>query len=488
MGKRLHILGLGPAGLDRITLGNYRLLLKAEKVFVRTAQHPCVPELLAEGVKVQSFDKVYETGKSFEEVYDEIIFQLRKELERSGETIYAVPGHPYVAEKTVRLIGDKLVPECEVVIHPGLSFLDEIFRAVPFDPIEGVSVLGQESLKEAGIDSRQWLIIPQVYNKLVASEVKLDLMRVYPDEAEVIVVQALGTEGTKVLRLSLYELDHQDFDHLTTVVVPPCAESYTYRRLVEIMEILRSPGGCPWDREQTHESLKPYVIEETYEVIEAIENQDMYNLCEELGDLLLQVIFHAQVAAEAGEFDLADVLRGIISKLVRRHPHVFGEGKAATAREVIRTWEQIKAEEKAQDKSGTERFFEGSKSLPALMWAQWTQRKAAKVGFDWPDWHGPWAKVQEECRELETAISEGTGVREELGDLLFAVVNLARLMHFDAEEVLREAVRKFHRRFDKMAEFAAQEGHRLEEMSLEQMDVFWERAKFQEKNGKLASL
>ncbi|WP_206811382.1 bifunctional methyltransferase/pyrophosphohydrolase YabN [Paradesulfitobacterium ferrireducens] len=485
MGKKLHILGLGPAGLEQLTLGSYRLLQKADKVFMRTARHPCAEELREEGIRFESFDEMYESGKSFEEVYEGIISRLRHELVQNEEIIYAVPGHPNVAERTVRLLVDKLSPECELIIHPGLSFLDEIFRAVSFDPIEGVSVLSQEGLKTAGIDSRQWLIIPQVYDKLVASEIKLDLMRAYPDEAEVMVVKALGSKEPNVLKCPLYELDHQEFDHLTTVVVSPNSESYTYGRLVEIMEILRSPDGCPWDREQTHVSLKPYVIEEAYEVIEAIENQDVYNLCEELGDLLLQVIFHAQVAAEAGEFDMTDVLHGIITKLVRRHPHVFGEGKAATAREVIRTWEQIKAEEKAQNDDKT-RFFEGSKGLPALMWAQRTQRQAAKVGFDWPDWNGAWVKVQEECRELEQALREDHGIREEMGDLLFAVVNLARLMNFDAEEVLRETVRKFQHRFDKMMEFASQDGNNLGELSLEQLDVLWKRAKLEEKNAKLA--
>lgn len=479
MSSCLHVIGLGPAGLDQLTLGNYRRICSAKKIFARTAQHPCVQDLIAEGVCVESFDEIYAAGTSFEGVYERITEQLRKELQKCSEVIYTVPGHPMVAEKTVQLIREKLAQEYEVIIHPAMSFVDEIFRALNFDPIDGVLIRNYDVLKEGELTGRDWLVIPQVYDKLIASEVKLDLMNAYPDDAEAYVVQALGTALEQVDKLPLYELDHGKYDHLTTIVLPPNSDVVSFSKLAKVMQTLRSEGGCAWDRGQTHDTLRQYLIEESYEVLDAIEKKDMYNLCEELGDLLLQVVFHAQIASEASEFGLQDVLRGIIQKMIRRHPHVFGEEKAETADDVILTWDRIKLEEKENDNRPD--FFSDPKGLPALMWASSTQRRVAKVGFDWPDLNGPWCKVEEELQELESALADGMGIREELGDLMFAIVNLSRFLKLDTEEVLRDTVHKFQRRFLKMVELSGQGGLDFEQLSLDEMDIYWEKAKSQEK-------
>jgi len=481
MSSSLHVIGLGPAGLDHLTLGNYRLICSVKKIFARTAQHPCVQDLMAEGVCVESFDEIYAAETSFDEVYEKITEQLRNELKKSAEVIYTVPGHPMVAEKTVQLIVEKLTQEYNVVIHPSMSFVDEIFRVLKFDPIDGVSIRNYDALKDVELTGQEWLVIPQVYTKLIASEVKLDLMNAYPDEAWVFVVQALGTDFEHVDKLPLYEMDHGEYDHLTTIVLPPNSEAISFKKLAKVMKTLRSKGGCAWDREQTHDTLKKYLVEESYEVLEAIEKQDMYNLCEELGDLLLQVVFHAQIATEASDFELHDVLRGVIQKMIRRHPHVFGEEKAETADDVILTWDRIKLKEKESDKQPN--FFNDPKGLPALMWATSTQRKVAKIGFDWPSLDGPWGKVQEELQELESALADGIGIREELGDLLFAIVNLSRFLKLDSEEVLRDTIHKFQRRFLKMVELGKENGIDFEQLSLDEMDIFWEKAKSQEKSG-----
>lgn len=483
MSACLHVLGLGPAGLEQLTVGNYRRLSSAEKIFVRTVQHPCVQELMAEGVRVESFDEVYASESVFEEVYQQIIERLKKELKEGREVIYAVPGHPMVAERTIQLICENLADDFSVIIHPAMSFVDEIFRVLRFDPIEGVLIRNYDALKNSGITGTEWLIIPQVYNQFIASEVKLDLMDFYPDGAAVFVLRALGTPEERVDKLPLFEMDHGVFDHLTTVVLPPSEEVISLSKLVEVMARLRSPNGCPWDKEQTHQTLKSCLIEESYEVLDAIENDDMYNLCEELGDLLLQVVFHAQLASEDKNFEIQDVLRGIIQKLIRRHPHVFGEGKAETADDVILSWDKIKKEEKAEKKEVRE-FFNDPKGLPALMLADSTQRSAAKIGFDWSDLEGPYRKVQEELSELQESLQTGIGVREELGDLLFAVVNVARFLKLDAEEVLREAVHKFQARFLKTLELSREAEQDFEQLSLEEMDLFWDKAKSQEKQGK----
>ncbi|MHB8126034.1 MAG: bifunctional methyltransferase/pyrophosphohydrolase YabN [Desulfitobacteriaceae bacterium] len=488
MNPCLHVVGLGPGGLDQMTVGNYRLLLSSQKVFVRTSEHPCVQELIAGGLAVETFDSIYDTESSFEEVYEKIVEHLQKDLAEGSEVVYAVPGHPSVAEQTVALIYRELSQQYKIIIHPALSFLDGIFAAVPFDPIKGLIIKNYDDLKSSGITGREWLIIPQIYNKMIASDVKLDLLEIYPDDLEVLIIQSLGTVEQNLQKVLLHELDHQKFNHLTTVVIPPHQGVVSLTKLQEVMRILRSQEGCPWDREQTHESLIPYLIEESYEVIEAIENKDMYNLSEELGDLLLQIIFHAQVAAEAGNFQLEDVLQEIIAKLIRRHPHVFSDGKATNSSEVRETWEQIKQEEKITQELQPKGYFSGPKGLPALMLADRTQRKVAKIGFDWSDIKGPWSKVHEELKELERAIEHDEGVREELGDLLFSIVNLARFLEFDAEEVLRETVRKFQKRFLKMQELTLNSGVNIEGLSLEKMDVFWEMAKTEEKRGKVMTV
>lgn len=482
MKNTLHVLGLGPAGLENMTLGTYRLILSADKVFMRTYNHPCVQELLGEGAKLESFDEYYDQGESFEEVYEKIVKRLEMELANQSEVVYAVPGHPAVAERSVQLLVDKLTPKYRVLLHPAVSFLDSIFTAVSLDPIQGLLIRNYDAIKGSGLTGREWLIIPQVYSSLIASDVKLDLMDVYPDEALVMIVQALGTPEQMVHNVKLYELDHQKFDHLTTVLVPPHQDVISMTKLEDVMRILRAPGGCPWDHEQTHETLKPYLIEESYEVLEAIENKDMYNLTEELGDLLLQVVFHAQVAHEAGEFEFDDILRGIIQKLIRRHPHVFGEVHVDGSDEVLKNWDEIKKKEKGAERA--EGWFHFPQALPALMLAEKTQKTVAKVGFDWPDWQGPMAKVQEEIQELQEAMKSDEGIEEEFGDTLFALVNLARFLKLDPEDSLRKAVHKFQTRFEKMAELALQEREKLENMTLEEMDVYWEKAKIYEKSGK----
>jgi len=481
MSSCLHVIGLGPAGVDQLTLGNYRRICNAKIIFARTSQHPCIQDLIAEGIHIKSFDEIYASETSFEAVYEKITEQLRKELQKSAEVIYTVPGHPMVAEKTVQLIEERLAQEYDVVIHPGMSFVDEIFRVLKFDPIEGVLIRNYDVLKDVELTGQEWLVIPQVYDKLLASEVKLDLMNAYPDDAWVYVVRALGTALEQVDKLPLYEMDHGKFDHLTTLVLPPNSDVVSFNKLVKVMETLRSEGGCAWDREQTHDTLKKYLIEESYEVLDAIEKQDMYNLCEELGDLLLQVIFHAQIASEASVFELQDVLRGVIQKMIRRHPHVFGEEKAETADDVILTWDRIKLKEKEQDNQPD--FFNDPKGMPALMLASSTQRRVGKVGFDWPDQNGPLGKVKEELQELENALADGIGIREELGDLLFAIVNLSRFLKFDTEEVLRDNIHKFQRRFLKMVELSEEDGLDFEQLTLDEMDIFWEKSKSQEKSG-----
>lgn len=252
--------------------------------------------------------------------------------------------------------------------------------------------------------------------------------------------------------------------------------------LLDVMARLRGDQGCPWDREQTRSSLKPYLIEEAYEALEALDGGQRDAMLEELGDLLFQVVFHAQIARERGEFTMADLLERLVGKMVRRHPHVFGEAKVATAREAFSQWERLKHEEATRDGAHRSVLDGVPRSLPALLRAQRIQEKAARTGFDWRDATGAWTKVKEEVREMEEAFAgtDTAKLEEELGDLLFAVVNVARLLGFDAEGCLQRSADKFRRRFMLMEREIAAEGKSLAETSLEQMDRFWEAAKKRE--------
>lgn len=251
-------------------------------------------------------------------------------------------------------------------------------------------------------------------------------------------------------------------------------------RLLDIMARLRSPGGCPWDRQQTHDSLRPYVIEEAYEVVEAIDSGPTAKIAEELGDLLLQVAFHAQIATELGEFTFDDVVEAICKKLVRRHPHIFGDVEASDADQVLHNWERIKQEERQSETGKPSSILDSvPKYLPALMYANKIQEKAARVGFDWPDADGAAAKVWEEAAELKEAMAgaDHSRIEDELGDLLFAVVNVARLLKVDPEGALRHTGAKFAARFKFIEARAEEVGTALEDMTLEEMDEVWNEAK-----------
>jgi MazG family protein len=255
-----------------------------------------------------------------------------------------------------------------------------------------------------------------------------------------------------------------------------------FESLLSIMTRLRGEDGCPWDREQTRESLKPYLIEEAYEVLDAIDADSPDHVQEELGDVLFQVVFHSQVASEQGEFTMADVLARLNDKMVRRHPHVFAGGAVSDAREALAQWEQIKRSEGNADGAPRSALDGVPKTLPALLRAQRLQVKAGRVGFDWGEWSAAWSKVREEVGELDAVVghADAARVREELGDLLFSIVNVARLLDIDAEDTLRQAADKFTRRFnDVEAEMRAQ-GRSVSDASLEDLDRSWERVKERE--------
>lgn len=255
-------------------------------------------------------------------------------------------------------------------------------------------------------------------------------------------------------------------------------KEYRLEDLVGIIKALRGENGCPWDKVQTHESLRADMLEEAYEAVDAIERGDMENLCEELGDVLMQVVFHAELAAERGDFTLADVIRGICEKMIYRHPHVFGNGemKADTPEQVLVNWEKLKKQEK-KAQSQTELMQSIPAALPATLRARKVQKKAADVGFDFPVTADAMQKVYEEVRELEDAMEQGSGIEEEFGDLLFALMNISRFLKINPEFALTKATKKFINRFEYVESSALSQGKHLSEMPLEEMDRLWDEAK-----------
>lgn len=485
MGKEIEIVGLGAGDLEQLPMGVYRKLMNKERsLFLRTKEHPVVADLEKEGLTYVSFDDIYEKHDQFEAVYEEITETLLKKAEHDT-IIYAVPGHPLVAERAVQLLLE-YGPKSGVTIRigGGQSFIDAIFASLKIDPIEGFQLLDGTDFLSGQLQLQQHMFISQVYDQFIASNVKLTLMEKLPDDYEVYIVTAAGSSQEVIERVPLYELDRNvTVNNLTSVYVPPVKEEQpllkNFSKLREIIAELRGPNGCPWDKEQTHESLKKYMIEETYEVIEAIDEDDIDHLVEELGDVLLQVMLHAQIGEDEGYFSIDDIIEGISAKMIRRHPHVFGTGKADTSEEVIQNWQEIKK----QEKGGTQAsLLEGvSKALPNLLRAYELQKKAAKVGFDWKEITPALAKVKEELdefvHELDGSEEGMLRAKKEFGDLLFAFVNVARFLNIHPEEALFETNEKFTRRFQYIENRVKESGKPFAEYSLEALDHYWDEAK-----------
>src|SRR5690606_35041453 len=320
-------------------------------------------------------------------------------------------------------------------------------------------------------------LLAQVYSRTVASDVKLTLMNEYPDVFEVALIHAAGTSAGRAEWLPLFEMDRRDVNHLTSLYVPARGGMTSFEQFQEIIAHLRAPEGCPWDREQTHESLRKYLIEESHEVLEAIDAGDMPALAEEMGDLMLQVLLHMQIAIEDGDFKMGDVLSAINNKLVRRHPHVFGDVQADTPDQVVVNWDALKKQEQAEKGSQRQSLLDGvPKSLPALLQAHEYQAKAAKPGFDWPKVDHVVDKVREEIDELLAAQGDDDRAGE-LGDLLFVIVNWARWLGVEPETALRQANAKFYRRFRYIERALAERGKSPAESNLEEMDALWDAAK-----------
>ena len=482
MGK-ITIVGLGPGDESLISQGALDILKNSSNIYLRTEKHPTVDKL-KEFIKYTNLDYFYENEDNFENVYREIAeFIIDKSNE--GDLVYAVPGHPRVAERTVSQIESLAKNKgIEVEVIASMSFVDAMFNYLAIDPADGFKLVDAFEIENSYIDTNTSMIITQVYDHFIASNVKLRLMECYDYDQEVCIVNGAGVKTLESKKyVPLHELDRPEnlFNYLTSVYIPKSPKKMynNVHDLEEIMSTLRGSEGCDWDKKQTHQSLKKYIVEEAYELCQAIDNDDIDEMIEELGDILLRVIFHCQIGKETGFFDLSEVINGICNKLIYRHPHVF-KNIDIDMNNFDKTWEDLKKEEKGES-TVTEGLIRIPNELPALIKAEKIQKKAALVGFDWDNISDVHKKIEEEYKELLDECKQGNikYIKEELGDLLFSIVNLARFLNVDSEEALNLTNTKFINRFKYVEESAIKSDKKLENMTLEEMDKLWEEAKLQ---------
>jgi tetrapyrrole methylase family protein/MazG family protein len=472
-----------------LTVEAQQFLASVGEIYVRTRKHPTVATLPPQAT-VHSFDPIYERAETFEQVYAEIAGRIVELGQRQQGVVYAVPGHPLVGEASVRRILT-LAEEKGLAVHiiEGLSFIEPVCARLRQDPLSGWQIADATDLTlqhYPAVNPDLPLLVGQLYGRGVAADVKLALMTIYPDDHRVTLVRAAGTTDESLSTIPLYELDRSDgIDHLTSLYVPPLTVPGSLATFQEIVALLRAPEGCPWDREQTHRSLRPFLLEETHEVLEALDNDDTVALKEELGDLLLQILLHTQIAIEDEEFRMTDVVGHIVAKLKRRHPHVFGQVHVSDAQEVLINWERIKGQEKAAlnqqqgNHDGGRGILTGIPvTLPALARAQALRFRASRIGFDWPGIEGAWAQVEEEWKELRAA-ADPDEQESELGDVLFALAILAGWLHLDAEGALRAATVRFEQRFQAMEREATSRGQILGDLKPAQLIALWDRVRKQ---------
>ena len=439
------IVGLGPGRIEDLTLAAWSTLVNAEQMIVRTRRHPCV-EALPNAATFIDCDDLYEAHAEFAAVYAAIVERVLT-LARTGQAvIYAVPGHPWVGEATTRLLL-QLAAEAGLTVRivGGLSFIEPAFAAVGVDAMDGGQVVDAMLLArqhhpqvEVGLP----LLVAQLYARWLASDVKLTLLNAYPPEHPVTLIHGAGTAQQRLYVHPLHELDHVDcFDHLTTLYVPPLPAHHSFRDLQEIVAHLRAPEGCPWDREQTLASLRHDLLGECAELLEAIDaetdgDDNSEHIAEELGDLFLSAAMMAQIACEEGRFQLGDVMHGVVTKLIRRHPHVFGDAQVDGVGQVLVNWDAIKAQEKAAKGIAPHPLDGVPAALPALDKARELQSKAAKAGL----------LDRSAVGHANPALVASLGQRidaEAVGQALWQLVALAKEHDIIAEDALREQAVRF---------------------------------------------
>ena len=365
MTNKITVVGLGNYGIEDLPLGIYKFLKKQTLVYTRTFDHPVIQDLTMEGINIESFDQEYKNHDAFQNVYEAIVSKLIN-IAKDNNIVYTVPGHPRVAETTTVYLEQyaQQHSDIEVEILGGKSFIDDIFEAVKVDPNDGFTMLDATDLQKEKLNIRTHTLITQVYSAMVAGDLKVTLMERYSDDQLVYIVDGARNNYANVIKTPLYEIDHYDevFNNITSVFIPKVEIEETYfgdfNYAVGIIEhLVDDEKGCPWDKVQTHHTLKRYLLEETFELFEAIDNEDDWHMIEELGDILLQVLLHASIGKKEGYMDINEVIQSLSEKMIRRHPHVFGDAKAETEEDLKNIWSNAKSKEGKEQRVKFEKVF-----------------------------------------------------------------------------------------------------------------------------------
>ena len=455
---------------ETITLAAWKAIQEAPTLYVQTANHPSARPVLEAGLSFISMDDLYAGAVD----YDQLNESIANRLTSGDSAVYAVMGGGCFAQlPCIRNACDR----------KGFELVQ--LSAVPYHlaafPEAGEGQMYTANELPDTLDTDAPLYISELDNSLLAGEVKLKLQRFYPDDYPVTLAVQRSSGVYEQRAVPLYVLDRQEGFFASTVLYVPALpfeqkQTYGYEDLLKVLRRLRAPDGCPWDREQTHVSLKKDMREECYELMDAIDEDDDEHMIEECGDVLMNILFHPIIGEEQGRFDERDVTTGIVKKLIYRHPHVFGTGHVSSSDEVLKNWDALKQKEKRQQTvSATLKSV--PRSFPALLRAEKVQKKARKVGFDFDTAEDAFYKIGEESEELRSAMRSGRDIEKEMGDLLFAAMNVCRLLGLDGEETLHKATDKFIRRFEQMEKNIDAAGKKLTDMTLPEMDAYWEMAK-----------
>jgi tetrapyrrole methylase family protein/MazG family protein len=474
----IQIIGLGAGGEEDLTIRAHKALLEKIPTFVRTDRHPLVKEL-RKSINIVSFDDYFEKYETFDQVYENILHTLLEEARQHGKINYCTAGSPYFGDVVTKKLVNEYKGQINTIIIDGMSFLDKCIKLSGYADYKNIKILDCLEADEFSFDLNSLNIITQVYDRDLASNLKLSLMETYPEDTYALIIDVLENN---VKKIPVFLLDQEkNYGFSTYFCILPIEISnnrvYNVSNLLRLTKKLRGPDGCPWDKKQTHDSIRQHLIEEAYEVVDAIDNNDVDNLLEELGDLLFQVVFHAQLAAEEGYFNFTDVVTKVCNKMYFRHPHVFGDVKADNIEEALISWENSKLKEKKLT-TYTDNLKNVPKALSPLSRSYKVQKRAAEVGFDWSDAQGALLKVKEELLEFIEAYEDHNidNMEEEFGDLLFALVNFARFEKINPDIALNRTINKFIDRFEYIEKNS---GKDLKEMTLKEMDELWEKSKFQ---------